>query len=68
MRRTAPITQIYGHVNRFMALLVAAECNAYTEWECTFINSMRDRFEQYRERMQMTPLQRQQFDRLATED
>ena len=67
MQRTAPITQIYGHVNRFMALLVAAECNAKTEWECQFINSMRERFEQYRERMQMTPLQRQQFDRLSTE-
>ena len=67
MRHATKIIVTYGHVNRFMALLVAAECNASSDWECQFINSLRARFEQYRERMTMTPLQRQQFNRLSQE-
>lgn len=67
MRNANTISQIYGHVNRFIALLVAAECNARTDWECQFINSIRARFEKYRERMVMTPLQRKQFNRLSQE-
>ncbi|MCY1297803.1 hypothetical protein D9M68_158970 [compost metagenome] len=68
MRNAAPITQTYGHVNKFMALLVAAECNAKTAWEINFVTDIRERFEQYRERLTMTPLQRKQFNRLSTEE
>lgn len=68
MRDAAKITQVYGHTSKFLALLVAAELNASTAWECEFINSIRARFEQYREHMTMTPLQRKQFNRIAKED
>lgn len=68
MRDAARITQVYGHTSKFLALLVVAELNASTPWECEFVNNMRENFEKYHERMTMTPLQRKQFNRLARED
>lgn len=68
MRNAAPITQTYGHVNKFKAILVAAELNARTEWECNFTNDIRARFEKYEHKLAMTPLQRKQLNRLAAED
>lgn len=66
MRDAAPISKIYGR--KFLSLLVAAELNASNAWECEFVNNMRARFEEYGERMTMTPLQRKQFNRIAKED
>ena len=68
MRDAARITKIYGHTGKFVALLVAAELNASTAWECEFVNSMRANFEKYGEHMTMTPLQRKHFKRIAKED
>lgn len=67
MRDAAPITQTYGKA-RFLALLVAAELNAQTAWECEFTDDLRTRFEKHGEHMVMTPLQRKHLKRIARED
>lgn len=55
----------FGHLKRFIAVLVAAELNAESAWEIEFTNDMRDRFESWGHRMQISDLQRQQICRIA---
>lgn len=65
MRNAATIAQVYGPTTRFTAVLVAAELNAFSDWECQFTNDIRARFEQYGAALMLTPLQRKQLVKLA---
>lgn len=62
------IVQQFGHRDRFLAILVVAELNATTLWEIEFTNDLRERFEKWDFRMQLSDLQRQQLCRIAGED
>lgn len=62
------IVDQFGHRDRFLAILVAAELNASTLWEIEFTNDLRERFETWDYRMQLSDLQRQQLCRIAGED
>lgn len=62
------IVQQFGHRDRFLAILVAAELNATTLWEIEFTNDLRERFETWDYRMSLSDLQRQQLCRIAGED
>lgn len=62
------IVQQFGHRDRFLAILVAAELNATTLWEIEFTNDLRERFEAWDYRMLLSDLQRQQLCRIAGED
>lgn len=57
----------YGHRDRFLAVLVAAELNATSHWEMEFTSDLRQRFEQWDYRMQLSDLQHQQLSRIAGE-
>lgn len=61
------IIEHYGHRNRFLAVLVAAELNAETNWEVEFTNDLRERFETWGHRMKLSDLQHQQLSRIAGE-
>lgn len=63
----ATIITHFGHRDRFLAVLVAAELNAESAWEIEFTNDMRGRFESWGHRMQLSDLQRQQICRIAGE-
>lgn len=63
----ATIITHFGHRDRFLAVLVAAELNAESAWEIEFTNDMRERFESWGHRMQLSDLQRQQICRIAGE-
>jgi hypothetical protein len=58
----------YGHANRFKAILVVAELRATSHWEIEFTNDLRERFESWGHRMQLSDLQRNQLNRIAGED
>jgi hypothetical protein len=58
----------YGHANRFKAILVVAELKAQSHWEIEFTNELRERFEIWGHRMQLSDLQRNQLNRIAGED
>lgn len=62
------IVQQFGHRDRFLAILVAAELNAHTAWEIEFTDDLRERFETWGHRMKLSDLQRQQLCRIAGED
>jgi hypothetical protein len=62
------IVQQFGHRDRFLAILVAAELNATTAWEIEFTGDLRERFETWDYRMLLSDLQRQQLCRIAGED
>lgn len=64
---TATIITHFGHVDRFKAVLVAAEFNAKSAWECEFTNDLRECFETWGHRMQLSNLQHQQLTRIAGE-
>ena len=61
------IVEQYGHADRFKAVLVAAELNASTAWEMEFIDDLRERFEKWGHRMQISNTQRTQLNRIAGE-
>lgn len=61
------IVEQYGHVDRFKAVLVAAELNASTAWEMEFTDDLRERFEKWGHRMQISNTQRTQLNRIAGE-
>lgn len=61
------IVDQFGHRDRFLAVLVAAELNATTLWEIEFTNDLRERFENWDFRMQLSDLQHQQLCRIAGE-
>ena len=63
----ATIITHFGHRDRFLAVLVAAELNASSAWEMEFVNDLRSRFEQWDYRMQLSDLQHQQLTRIAGE-
>lgn len=63
----ATIITHFGHRDRFLAVLVAAELNASSAWEVEFVNDLRSRFEQWDYRMQLSDLQYQQLTRIAGE-
>lgn len=67
MSTTATIVDHFGHRNRFLAVLVAAELNATSAWEIEFVNDLRARFEQWDYRMKLSDLQHQQLTRIAGE-
>lgn len=57
----------FGHRNRFLAVLVAAELNASSAWEIEFTSDLRERFEKWDYRMKLSDLQHQQLTRIAGE-
>lgn len=57
----------YGHRDRFLAVLVAAELNATSAWEMAFTSVLRERFEKWDYRMRLSDLQHQQLSRIAGE-
>jgi hypothetical protein len=61
------IVEQYGHADRFKAVLVAAELNASTAWEMEFTDDLRERFEKWGHRMQISNTQRTQLNRIAGE-
>jgi hypothetical protein len=61
------IVDQYGHADRFKAVLVAAELNASTAWEMEFTDDLRERFEKWGHRMQISNTQRTQLNRIAGE-
>jgi hypothetical protein len=61
------IVEQYGHADRFKAVLVAAELNASTAWEMEFTDDLRERFEKWGYRMQISNTQRTQLNRIAGE-
>lgn len=61
------IVEHFGHANRFKAILVAAELNASSDWEIQFANDLRERFEKWEHRMQLSDLQYKQLCRIAGE-
>lgn len=61
------IVDHYGHRDRFLAVLVAAELNATSAWEMDFTSDLRERFEKWDYRMQLSDLQHQQLSRIAGE-
>jgi hypothetical protein len=61
------IVEQYGHADRFKAVLVAAELNASTAWEMDFTDDLRERFEKWGHRMQISNTQRTQLNRIAGE-
>lgn len=62
------IGYLFGHPQKFLYQLVAAELNACTEFDCNFINSMREQYETYQGRMRITPKQKTILLRIAGED
>lgn len=67
MSKATTIVDHFGHRGRFMAVLVAAELNASTQWEMEFTSDLRARFEQWDYRMQLSDLQHKQLTRIAGE-
>jgi hypothetical protein len=67
MSKASTIIDHYGHEKRFLAVLVAAELNARSAWETEFTNDLRERFETWGHRMQLSDLQHQQLTRIAGE-
>lgn len=63
----ATIITHFGHRDRFLAVLVEAELNASSAWEVEFTTDLRQRFEQWDHRMQLSDLQYQQLTRIAGE-
>lgn len=59
------VEELFGNEQKFKRVLAAAELNASTDWECEFTDSLRERYEQYGERTQLSRLQYQQLNRLA---
>lgn len=67
MSKATTIVDHFGHRDRFLAVLVAAELNATSAWEMEFTSDLRERFEKWGYRMQLSDLQHQQLARVACE-
>lgn len=65
---TTSIEKAYGSTKKFVMVLVAAELNARTEWECNFTNDIRARLEQHGQNLALTPTQRKQLGSLAAKN
>lgn len=59
------ITDHYNSVEDFETTLNAAEANADTDWEEEFTESIRERFEQWGERMYLSESQADHLERIA---
>lgn len=68
MTGTTSIQDAYGSTKKFIMVLVPAELNARTEWECSFTNDIRARFEKYGQNLVLTPTQRKQLGNLAAKN
>lgn len=51
----------------FEDLLQRAESNAHGDWDCNFVNDMRDRWDKYTMRTKITHSQLSQLERIAKE-
>lgn len=67
MSKATTIIDHFGHRDRFLSVLVAAELNATSAWEMEFTSDLRERFEKWDYRMQLSDLQHQQLTRVAGE-
>lgn len=68
MTGTTTIEKAYGSAKKFVMVLVPAELNARTDWECSFTNDIRARFEQHGQNLALTPTQRKQLGALAAKN
>ncbi|MGL4317125.1 MAG: hypothetical protein ACRCTL_11015 [Pseudomonas sp.] len=68
MTGTTSIQDAYGSTKKFVVVLVTAELNARTDWECSFTNDISARLEKYGHNLALTPTQRKQLGNLAAKN
>lgn len=59
------VAEMFDEASEFEDLLDAAESEASTGWEMDFVSDMRDRFEEYQERMYLSERQIEILERIA---